>query len=539
MTSRTEGLLFARPALKLLQTAAAVCVLMLGSGQAEAQQFSRFAQALAEGASVSEDISAFYRASQYSSIWTGPNDSARRTAFLTALSRAGDHGLPASRYDIDGLMAAFGNVTSERDRGMLEARVTETFVQFANDLHSGVLEPGQILESIVRVLPRLDVDTLLADFQAAEPVSFLRNLAPTAPEYGRLFRAKHELEATIAAGGWGPQVQAYDMRPGQTGQSVIVLRNRLVAMGLMERTASSSYDGQMQAAVQRFQQSLGIDADGVAGSSTINAINISPEERLRLIIVAMERERWMNIPRGDRHVWVNLVDFHARIIDFDQVTFVTRSVIGQQTLNTQTPEFSDMMEFMEINPDWTLPRSIVADYLPAMQADPFAVAYLNVVDGQGNVIPRDMVNFNAYNINTFPFNLRQPPGPGNALGTVKFMFPNQYAIYLHDTPARSLFNTTVRTYSHGCVRLNDPEEFAYELLRPQESDPISFYQRIQRSGLETQVNLVTPIPVHIVYRTAYTSVRGEMNYRNDVYGRDAAIFQALQQAGVVIGGVQS
>jgi len=501
--------------------------------RAEAQQFPAFRQALAEGVAESRALSTFYRENGYQPIWTGAEDedAARRTALVSALSRAAEHGLPAERYDLPGLLAAFRAVETERDRGFIEARASLTFLQYARDIHSGVLEPSSIIPDIVRELPRPDPAQLMRDFVTSEPVSFIRNLAPSAPEYARLYRAKRALEATIDEGGWGPRVQAGSLRPGESGPGVIQLRNRLIAMGFMPRVATARYDGVMQRAVQAFQVAHGIEADGIAGNATIQQINVDPEERLRSVVVAMERERWMNIPRGDRHVWVNLVDFTARIVDFDRVTFETRSVVGARA--TQTPEFSDMMDHMEINPDWTLPRSIIAEYWGALSSG--GAGHLNLYDGSGNIVPREYVDFAAYSPNTLPYDVRQPPGPGNALGEVKFLFPNPYAIYLHDTPSRSLFGNAVRAYSHGCIRLQDPREFAYELLRPQEADPVTYYHSIQRTGRETSVFLETPIPVHLVYRTAFTSVDGTMNFRNDVYGRDARLYDALVRAGVEVG----
>lgn len=496
-----------------------------------AQSFPAFRQALAEGVAGDRALSTFYRENGFEPVWTGAGDAARRTALVSALSRAGEHGLPAARYDLPGLIAAFNSVETERDRGALEALASTTFLQYARDVHSGVLEPSTILPDIVRELPRPDPAQLMRDFIAAEPVSYIRNLAPSSPEYARLFRAKRELEATVAEGGWGPQVLAGGLRPGDTGPEVIALRNRLIAMGFMPRVATALYDGVMQRAVQEFQELVGLEADGVAGAGTIRAVNVEPQERLRSIVVALERERWLNIPRGDRHIWVNLVDFVARIVDFDQVTFETRSVIGARA--NQTPEFSATMDHMEINPDWTLPRSIVAEYWNALSTG--GARHLNLVDGRGNVVPREAVDFERYTPASLPFNVRQPPGPGNALGEVKFLFPNPYAIYLHDTPSRSLFGNAVRAYSHGCIRLQDPREFAYALLAPQEADPVTFYHNIQRSGRETEVYLDQPIPVHLVYRTAYTSVTGRMNYRNDVYGRDARLYDALVSAGVDLG----
>lgn len=501
---------------------------------AQAQHFPAFRQALAEGVAETEAIAAFYRETGYAPLWTGAADAHRRTALITALSRAAEHGLPAARYDLPGLIATFEAVETERDRGLAEARMTRAFLQYATDLHSGVLDPARIDKDIVRVLPRPDPLTLLRDFAGANPMAFLRDLAPKDPEYARLLRAKRDLEAVIAAGGWGARVPEQRFDPGTSGPGVIALRNRLIAMGYLDRSAAASYDAALQAAVLRFQTNQGIDATGLADAATIRALNVAPEERLKSVIVALERERWLNIPRGERHIWVNLTDFHARIVDNNQVTFETKAIVGAQDPEKHTPEFSDMMRYLEINPDWTLPRSILArSYWGALASG--GARHLQITDAQGRVVPRDQVNFGRYTPANFPFNVRQPPGPTNALGEVKFMFPNPYAIYLHDTPDRHLFNTVMRTHSSGCIRLHEPRAFAYELLSLQSDDPQRLYHSVLETGQQTRLYLETPVPVHLVYRTAFTNVRGELNFRPDIYGRDAKLYEALVRAGAVEG----
>ena len=408
-------------------------------------------------------------------------------------------------------------------------------VAYANDISSGVLEPGRIDGNIVRTLPRRAAADILAGFGAGDPDAYLRGLVPDSPEYTRLLAAKIRLERLIARGGWGPRVPGGALRPGQSGEAVVALRDRLIAMGYLGRSAARGYDGALQRAVQAFQVDHGLQADGVAGAATIDAINTPASERLSQVLVALERERWLNLPegRGRRHVLVNLTDFSARIIDAGRITFQTRSIIGEIDASKQTPEFSDTMEYMEINPDWTVPRGMLArSYLPQLQRNPGALSHLRVVDSRGRVVPRSRVNFSRYSARTFPYNLRQPPGPSNALGTVKFMFPNRHAIYLHDTPQKSLFQRDRRAFSNGCVRLNQPHEFAYVLLARQTATPKEDFQRILRSGRQTRVELDEEVPVHLIYRTAFTSEDGRLHHRDDVYGRDGRLWAALQRAGV-------
>lgn len=517
---------------QVLASAAALGLAGLAPLPLSAQAFPAFAQAVAEGVAGDRGLSEFYRETGYAAVFTGPDHAVRRSALISALARADEHGLPVARYQIDELIAAFHRVGSERERGLLEARTALILARYARDVSSGLLEPGPLINRIVRSLPRPDTAALMRRFTTGEPVRELRRLVPVAPEYARLHRAKHDLERLMAQGGWGPQVQGGAIRPGESGAQVVALRNRLIAMGYMPRTASARYDSTMQRGVQDFQLAHGLEPDGIASTATLQAVNIDPDARLRAVMVALERERWLNIPRGKRHIWVNLTAFNAQIVDDDRVTFETRAVIGAMAPDMQTHEFSHRMTMIEINPDWTLPRSIVARrFWNGLQNGRHP--YLQIIDSHGRVVPRHEVDFWRFNPRNFPFDVRQPPGPTNPLGRVKFMFPNPWSILLHDSPARSLFQTEVRTHSSGCVRLNDPDEFAYILLARQEADPVEFYQRILRSGQQTRVFLDDPVPIHIDYRTAFTSVDGRLNFRNDVYGRDAILYRALVQAGVV------
>lgn len=498
-------------------------------------QVTAFKQAVAEAAAKDKDIAAFYQANKYKSIWTGRGnkDRQRRDALLNAVTNAADHGLPVSRYNPEQLKAVLKQARSPRDRGAVEVEMSRIFLQYARDLQTGVLTPSKIDSEIVRQVPLRDRVSYLTSFSKSSPKRFLQALAPTAPEYALLMKAKLLMERQLAKGGWGQKVPAKSLKPGQSGNAVVIMRNRLQTMGYLQRSSAQTYDGAMQSAVQQFQMSRGLNPDGVAGPGTMTEINRPIESHLQAVMVAMERERWMNRPRGKRHIWVNLTDFSAVIMDNDKETFRTRSVIGKNQSDRRSPEFSDVMEFMVINPSWYVPRSITTkEYLPLMQKNRNAVSHLQVIDSKGRSVSRSSVNFTSYSAKTFPFSLKQPPSRGNALGLVKFMFPNRHNIYLHDTPAKNLFSREVRAYSHGCIRLHQPFDFAYALLAKQTNDPEGFFQAKLKTGAEARVNLNEPVPVHIVYRTAYVTAKGNVNFRRDIYGRDAKIFSALVKAGV-------
>lgn len=499
-----------------------------------------FKQAVAEAAARDSDIAAFYSANGYEGIWTGKGrDRKRLSALMDALEGAGNHGLPSARYDVAGLKSQMNAARSAKDIGQLEVAISVMFLQYARDIQTGVLVPSRVDKLIVRQVPYRDRGSYLKNLVKSSPRGFFKALAPSTPEYNALMKEKLRLERLLAKGGWGPAVRTKTLKPGASGGDVVALRDRLIRMGYMSRSASQSYDAKMQAGVVSFQRAHGLAQDGVAGPGTMTEINLPVEKRLQSVIVAMERERWLNMDRGKRHIEVNLTDFTAKIFDNGKETFSTRSVIGARDTDRQSPEFSDVMEFMVINPSWYVPRSIVTgEYLPELQKNAFAVNHIEITDSKGRRVDRSAVDFSQFTERTFPFSMRQPPSRGNALGLVKFMFPNKHNIYLHDTPAKNLFGREIRAYSHGCIRLADPFDFAYALLAKQTNDPKGLFQAKLATGKEQTVNLKAPVPVHLIYRTAVADGKGNVSFRRDIYGRDAKIWKALAQAGVAMRAVQ-
>ncbi|MFB9150318.1 L,D-transpeptidase family protein [Roseovarius ramblicola] len=511
---------------------------VMAGAMAEALDMARqsaFRQAVAEAAGRDRDVAGFYREIGYAAVWTGDDAAhrARRAALLRALDDAALHGLPERRYGRAALLARMADIRSARERGEVEVALSRAYLAYARDVQSGVLVPGRVVNDIKRSVPRRSASDLLGEITRGDPRDVLRSLPPQTNAYRRLMKERLRLEEVIARGGWGPVVPGGKLEPGDSGAAVIALRDRLVARGYLARSATARFDGGIESALRAFQADHGLETDGIAGPSTLAALNIPPERRLASVLVAMERERWLPTERGERHILVNLTDFSARILDHDSVTFETRAVVGKNAHDRRSPEFSDAMDHMIVNPTWHVPRSItVNEYLPKMQANRNAAGHLRLYDSRGRVVPRSAVNFRAYTARSFPFALKQPPSNSNALGLVKFMFPNKYNIYLHDTPQKHLFDREKRDFSHGCIRLAQPFEFAYTMLAPQEADPRGRFHRALDSGRETRIDIVNPVPVHLIYRTAITRAGGRTQYRDDVYGRDAQIWRALERAGV-------
>ncbi|MFY1707713.1 L,D-transpeptidase family protein [Tritonibacter scottomollicae] len=501
-----------------------------------------FRQAVAEMAWEDEAVASFYRETGYAPLWTAdtPEAKARRQAFMQALEEASMHGLPDMSLRASELVAQMRNVRSTRDLGAVEVALSRALVDYATDLQTGLVNtPSSIDEGIVRNKHKVDATGFLSGISSERPYAFLQNLVPASPQYRALMREKMRLETLLSAGGWGAIVPVRKMEPGDTGPTVIALRNRLVAMGYLNPTATRSYDLALEDAVRRFQDEHGLAVDGVAGEGTLNEINRPVTDRIKSVLVAMERERWLTPDRGERHILVNQTDFTAKIIDDGEITFETRSVIGSNRSDRRTPEFSDVMDHMVINPSWYVPRSIITkEYLPKLKNNPNAHSYIEITDNRGRVVNRNNVDFSQFTARSFPFAMRQPPSSRNALGLVKFMFPNKYNIYLHDTPQKSLFGREVRAFSHGCIRLQKPFEFAYALLARQSDTPKQYFHQVLNSGKETKVTLETKVPVHMIYRTAFVSEDGRAEFRRDIYGRDAKIWSAMERAGVALPGVQ-
>ncbi len=486
-------------------------------------------------AALADDaLAAVYAARADAPIWLA-DDAAPAAALLDALRRADDHALPVARYGVEALEAQIAGPHGPA----LEAALTRAYLRYARDVSSGVLEPRRLARLIKVDPPRRAPAVLLAAAAAApDMAAHLAALAPADPGYRALRVAYAALAAAAEAEVWGAAVPAGPtLRPGERGPRVAALRDRLAALGepLAPSADPALFDGALESAVRGVQRRHGLIEDGVVGPATLAAVNATAAFRAGQIAVNLERMRWMNRPLGHRHVVVNQPDFTVSLVEDGRPLFHERVVIGR--LAEQTPEFSDEMRFLVFNPTWHVPRSIATrDLLPALQSDPSVLAQRNMrlIRVDGGPIPADPSahDFNAYTAGDFPYRIRQAPSSGNALGLVKFMFPNSDNIYLHDTPQKNLFNRDQRAFSWGCVRVRDPMRLAALLLAPQNDSPEAFIDRILATGRERYVDLDATVPVHLIYRTAWVDAAGVLQLRGDIYGRDALALDALRALGL-------
>ncbi|WP_240768976.1 L,D-transpeptidase family protein [Paracoccus liaowanqingii] len=508
----------------------------LGVAAAPRLHFSPEQMALALAVANDPDLAAFYGGNGLQPVFLGAEGAARREALRAAVRQMPDHGIPADRYPLPSATAPAEGLGAE----LAHARQA---AQLLRDLTGGVLTPARVDPEIKRPPGPSQVPVLLAAFLAApDPTAVLEGPAPDFPEY-RALQAALQGGADLRVPADLPRIPEGLWRPGSTGAGVAALRANLASIGFAAPVGEPDrYDSALAEAVARYQRAAGLPDDGIAGPRTIARLNgadaLGPDARQRAITVALERLRWMaSEDLSARHVWVNIPEFSTTLRQGGAEVFRTRSVMGKDTPEMRTPEFSDVMINVVVNPSWNVPRSItVRDYLPKLQANRHAVSHLDVLDGSGRVLARDGIDFAQYSAATFPFRLRQKPSDDNALGIVKFIFPNRWNIYLHDTPSKHLFGNRVRADSNGCIRIGDPVDLAHALLSEQTDDPAAVFARALDSGRETWLTLRPGVPVHLVYFTAWPGPDGQIRLFDDIYARDARIWAALEAEGFGTGG---
>lgn len=319
------------------------------------------------------------------------------------------------------------------------------------------------------------------------------------------------------------------MKPGMSDMRVPMLRQRLSITEDFIGNPSNDprYDEELVEAVVNFQNRNGQEPDGVIGKDTLATLNIPVEQRIKQIKINIERWRRMPPSLGKRFVLVNMAGFELDVIEGDRTVLEMRVVVGK--IYHKTPMFSDLIRFVEINPYWNAPQSIANNELVQSFAADLAKAvsdgYEIVRDGQST--PVTSVDWHSLSGKTVPFLIRQRPGPKNVLGKFKFLFPNEYNVYLHDTNAKGLFSKTVRSFSHGCVRIQQPEALANYLLKNNGDWPPERVAAAVESGKNIRVTLAKPVPVHMAYMTTWQDKRGFLQFRPDIYGRDAELVKEL------------
>ena len=334
-----------------------------------------------------------------------------------------------------------------------------------------------------------------------------------------------------AAGGWPQIPPGPSLKPGMYDERVPRLRRRLSLTGdLVPRSAdhSQTFDGALVEAVKTFQRRHGLAADGALGRETLLALNVPVEERIEQLRVNLERGRWILHNLESTFIVVNVAGYHSSYIKDGQMVWQGRAQVGRPL--RQTPSFKAEMTYLVFNPTWTVPPTILAqDYLPFLKQDPGYVSRkgLKVIDRAGRAIEPWQIDWSHYSANYSPYLLRQDPGPRNALGRVKFIFPNDHAVFLHDTPNQKLFDRTTRAFSSGCIRVENALDLARLLLNDEAQWNRKSIDRVIESGKTRTVSLHAPVPVLLLYWTAWVGSDGRVNFGHDLYDRDKLVQKGL------------
>mgnify|MGYP000279979311 CR=1 FL=1 len=480
-------------------------------------------------------LAAFYAGAEIGQLWvTKSGFKDRAHAAMAEIGKAADWGLSAADFSLPRLD---GSSFSDDDLAIAEVRLSLAVLKYARHARGGrIADPTTQLSSYIDRKPQLkDPRTVLEEIsKAPEPDAYLRDLHPKHSQFVKLreallaMRSSAEAEKEIVkVPAKGPQIQ-----PGKNHPDVALVRKRLdVPVPSVDGQAGDEtlYDEALQKAVVAFQEERGLkSAKGVINQSTRNALNAEtmPAISEKKIVANMEAWRWMPEDLGDTYVWVNIPEFTVRVVKGGQVIHAERVITGK--VDTQTPIFSDMMETVVIHPFWGVPESIkVKELYPGLArgGDTLSRNGLRIQYNGRDVSPQS-VDWTTANIKNF--HVYQPPGPGNVLGVVKFLFPNKHQVYMHDTPTKHLFATQMRTYSHGCMRVRNPVRLAEVLLGADKGwDGAKIQSLIKGGPQNNEIALTTKVPVHVTYFTTWVGDDGKLGASKDFYGHEQRVSLAL------------
>lgn len=467
-------------------------------------------------------------------FWTRP---ARIRELMELINDSADHGLIPTDYNIGQLVQVLQqreSTPSAEIDAEADILLTESLLRYGYHRRFGKVEGSKLdpainfrRESFSKQSPSLTLEQAVESSSLAD---FIEVVAPTGPVYRHLQQKLDLYRDIAAAGGWLPVPEGPTLRLDDKGARVTAIRRRLAVSGDLGQgsdTGSPVFDQELKGAVMEFQKRHSLDSDGIVGKQSIAAMNVPVEVRVDQLRLSLERLRWVNQEAADTLVAVNIAGFRAFFYKDGELTWQTRAMVGKHY--RKTPVFRGDMAYLEFNPTWTIPPGILRnDTLPAIKKNPNYLASKNirVIDKNGKFVDPSTVNWNQYS-KGIPYTLRQDPGPNNSLGTVKFIFPNQHFVFLHDTPHRELFSQSERAFSSGCVRIQDPLSLAELVLNDPAKYNRSELEAIVASKKTQRVNLSPKVPVVIVYLTASVDPGGKVRFYKDVYNRDQKVLDAL------------
>lgn len=477
-------------------------------------------------------LAEFYVQRDYAPAWT--NNIRHVDDLLKAIEASYDEGLNPADYHVEKVRAIHAAFRSRRmlppsELANADLLLSDSLIRLVYHQRFGKVNAAT-LDANWNFRHQVDGKDPLEVVQHAVAASSLSAYLDKTFERPWLYRRLKDGLATYrniqAEGGWPSVPDGETLKPGVTDERLRVLGERLIVEGDLDkswlRSSDYTYDSVLEAAVRRFQERHAIDADGAVGPGTLAELNVPVEQRIEQLRINLERGRWVLTDVPKDLVLVNIAAFHAFVIRDRQYIWDTNVVVGKH--HHESPVFRDEMRYIVFNPTWTIPRGIaIRETLPHIKRDPDYLASHNfdLKDSSGKVVDPSRIDWSTVNGSNFRYTVVQRPGPNNSLGQVKFIFPNEHSVYLHDTPSKALFSRTERAFSHGCIRVQNPMTLAKVLLGEEWTD--ERISGVLDTGEITRVYLPEPLPVFLMYWTAEVSENGTMHFYQDVYSRDGRV----------------
>lgn len=485
-------------------------------------------------------LKSIYKTNQFNPIWVNGREFHLDTiGFIALLEASSLHGLSPKNYHLYSITQQIPTTQME-ERIWLDLLLTDAFLSYVSDISSGRFDPTTSDPEWYIQRPSVDAEKLLLSIiEQGDLVTTLSRLAPSTKQYEDLIIALQTYDNIRISGGLkflpsGPALKFDVWHP-----NVVLLRKRLRQEGetLSSIVMDESYfDKELEQAVMNFQRRHGLEVDGSVGPKTRAVANFTIEHRIAQIKLNLERQRWLPRDRGGLHVEVNLADFRLDVFEEGSSILRMPIIIGKRF--HATPAFNNKISYMVVNPEWNIPRRIAKEeIIPAQvnNADTFNRLNIKVLTGWG----RDAAEIQVQDIDwqqwlgkASPYRLVQRAGDSNSLGRIKFMFHNRFNVYMHDTPHRHLFDRRVRMFSHGCIRVGRPIELANVLLNKVSTTDLgfiepNFIENEISSGNTKIIRLSQPVPVYLIYKTAWVDEQGQVNFRHDVYDRDSLLMASV------------
>ncbi len=487
-------------------------------------------------------IESFYKGRKYQPAWGLDGHPIQAETLIKAVEEAYADGLTPDYYHLQIIRSLVKTVEKESFSDAsrladLDILLTDTFLTLGCHLSGGCVNPVTIETEWFAKRRTVDVSAVLE--QALKNKQIRESLARLRPEqdsYNRLRQALARYRALSSKGEWPLISNGLLLKNGSMSDRVVEMRKRLAYSGDMgpdEARGGDLFDEKLMQSIISVQKRHGLKADGIVGPATLNALNVPLKERVRQIELNMERLRWILGNREQRSIVVNIANFQLDVIENGKSIISMKVVVGKPYWDT--PVFTAKMTYVIINPSWNVPESIARkELLKKIKNNPHYLAEQNikVLRGWGSreeEIDPETIAWSKITADTLPYRLRQEPGPLNPLGRLKFMLPNKFDVYLHDTPSKRLFSENVRTFSHGCIRIEKPIELGEYVLRDATLWTREKLLAAIKQGTEQEVLIPHPVNVHFLYLTAWVDEGGAVQFRNDIYARDRRLDEALHK----------